>query len=442
MILHSSTPREGPLRICLFGASDSTTNLGVSALFRSTLTALFRREPGLDLTVFDFGSGVRRSSIEIDQRVREFTAIGNRLSMRAYRHDSLWNMRAVSFIGARFHPALRRIAEADAVMDITGGDSFTDIYGERRFRAALARKLIPLRLGTPVILLPQTYGPFRSDNHRKRARKVLSRVALAYARDEFSLQTIRDVVGTEFDPLRYRLGVDVAFTLEAEDATSKLPQHLVAKLEEGSEARVGINVSGLIWNGDKAATTTRMTDQYRRIVRRLIESILNQSKARVFLIPHVLASTGSTESDWEVSRCVRGMLPEGTRRRVLLVPPILSETETKWVIGKMSWFCGTRLHSTIAALSQGIPTANLAYSMKAAGVFKSLDREDWVVTLGKLHESEILDRLVQSYRTNARDRKDLESVVTMVRNRVHAEWDEILVFVRTGRMSTEPQEVG
>jgi polysaccharide pyruvyl transferase WcaK-like protein len=40
----------------------------------------------------------------------------------------------------------------------------------------------------------------------------------------------------------------------------------------------------------------------------------------------------------------------------------------KWVIGKATVFAGARTHSTIAALSMGVPTLSLAYSVKAWGL--------------------------------------------------------------------------
>ncbi|MEZ5672734.1 MAG: hypothetical protein R3E08_10280 [Thiotrichaceae bacterium] len=57
----------------------------------------------------------------------------------------------------RRYPTLRAILEADFVMDITGGDSFTDTYRMPRFRQSSWLKWLFILCN--MILLPQTYGP-------------------------------------------------------------------------------------------------------------------------------------------------------------------------------------------------------------------------------------------------------------------------------------------
>mgnify|MGYP001402473369 CR=1 FL=1 len=64
-------------------------------------------------------------------------------------------------------------SDAHAVLDISGGDSFTDLYGPWRFRAILAPKQIAIRARKPLIMLPQTIGPFESKAAVAAARRRL-----------------------------------------------------------------------------------------------------------------------------------------------------------------------------------------------------------------------------------------------------------------------------
>lgn len=52
-----------------------------------------------------------------------------------------------------FLPALRR---ADLVIDIGEGDSWTDIYGSRRFALQVGSKTAAIAFGKPLVLAPQT----------------------------------------------------------------------------------------------------------------------------------------------------------------------------------------------------------------------------------------------------------------------------------------------
>ena len=57
--------------------------------------------------------------------------------------------------------------------------------------------------------------------------------------------------------------------------------------------------------------------------------------------------------------------------RLVMSSTDLDQSEVKWVISQMDWFCGTRMHATIAGLSTCTPTATVSYSDKALGVFET-----------------------------------------------------------------------
>lgn len=152
-----------PPSFCLLGASDDTGNLGVSALAYATLTATRRASPAMTATVFDHGWGVRGGSVRAADQSVEFRRIGLRRSRRIHRRESYWNTRWSARLGGLGNPAAVALREATAVLDISGGDSFTDLYGDHRFAMMVEPKELCLELGTPLVLLPQTYGPFSSD---------------------------------------------------------------------------------------------------------------------------------------------------------------------------------------------------------------------------------------------------------------------------------------
>src|SRR5690606_16748007 len=107
--------------------------------------------------------------------------------------------------------AAQAIAKARAVLDVSGGDSFTDLYGPRRFEGIVLPKLAAIDAGVPLVLLPQTYGPFNTRRCRRIAERVARRSATAWARDERSFAALRELLGNEYDAKRHRSGVDVAF---------------------------------------------------------------------------------------------------------------------------------------------------------------------------------------------------------------------------------------
>jgi len=54
------------------------------------------------------------------------------------------------------------------------------------------------------------------------------------------------------------------------------------------------------------------------------------------------------------------------------MPAHFNASQIKQVISQLRCFIGARTHATIAALSTGVPTLSIAYSVKAKGINKDL----------------------------------------------------------------------
>ena len=354
------------LRLVLAGAAIGNGNRGVEALGRSVIDAVDRECPDALLTVLDDGWGTRQAPAADNRRSR-LEYVGVRRSRRWHRPESWARIRLSQAIGARGNTAAQRFAAADALLDLSAGDSFTDLYGPVRLESVSAPKDAALRAGTPLVLLPQTYGPFSTTVGRRRAEHLVRSATLAYSRDSWSYEQLVDLAGPSADPSRLRQGVDVAFALEPAPPADEVIDQLAAVMDDGPV--VGVNASGLLRD---AAGHTRFglagdyLDTMTSVVRQLIAA-----GAHVVLVPHVHLPGGHHESDIAALSLIRDRLEEHERRRTSLVPPDLSAAELKWCISQLDWFVGSRMHATIAALSTLTPTAAYAYSDKTAGVFET-----------------------------------------------------------------------
>lgn len=409
--------REGPvtpvaverrsLRLSVFGAAPDSGNLGVQALYHAIVAALARHAPGSTVSVFDNGWGVREVPHDRGDLLLEHCGV--RHSRRWHRPESWVNVRASALAGGLGNPIAARLWASDAVMDISGGDSFSDIYGAQRFHATTAPKKAALALRRPLVLLPQTYGPFRNPRVRATASRLVRAATLAYSRDEASHEQLLDLLGADADPARHRLGVDMAFALEPEYPGPRLPADIRTELlpDASARPRVGINVSGLLYNDPAARDRFRLALDYGSTVRRLVTWFARQD-CDIFLVPHVVPRTtrGSNTHDDDARACrdIEASLPHA---RVRIVPAGLDAAATKWVISRMDWFCGTRMHSTVAALSSGVPTAAIAYSMKTRGVFDSCGQGGEVIEARHTGDEDCLRRVQDSWQRRARVRESL-----------------------------------
>jgi polysaccharide pyruvyl transferase WcaK-like protein len=84
--------------------------------------------------------------------------------------------------------------------------------------------------------------------------------------------------------------------------------------------------------------------------------------------------------------------------------------EIKGIIGLCDFFIGSRMHSCIAALSQGIPTIGVAYSKKFIGIFNSVDLGTYVIDARLYDEDEAINIIFAIYNKMKKDRYVLERI--------------------------------
>lgn len=410
-------------RVCLFGGGLDTGNRGVEALTCSVIHGLKQRDPEVSIAVFDHSRGCGNAVVSIGGHDVTIERYGARWSRRLYARDSLANIRWSAWCGGLGNRASRAILESTAILDISGGDSFTDLYGKWRYRQVLVPKNLAIALGKPLVLLPQTYGPFKEGWAGDAARRVLERAAMVWARDRRSLKIAEHFGAGHRAGARLTLGVDVAFGLPVQR-----PDHSIIEVFDRGEL-VGVNVSGLIYNdSDRARSDFGFRADYAIAIQALIQQLVEDEQRTVVLVPHVATPRGHFESDLAACEHVRECLRPSLRERVLISPDTLTCCEAKWLIAQCDWFCGTRMHATIAGLSSGTPTAAVAYSDKTRGVFETCGQGGEVVDPREVDTDEVVERLMDSYRRRETVGRSLADHLPRVLAQASQQMDEIARF--------------
>jgi len=408
----------------LFGGGFDTGNMGVSALTRSYIDSVQSRVAQTQMHIYDHGRGSRH-----DAGVRYH---GARWSRCIHQNDSIHNIQFALLVRGSWNPAAQSIRNADAIFDISGGDSFTDLYGMWRYGYVVLPKQIALRYRKPLFLLPQTYGPFRSRKAHSIAQRIVRSAAMAWARDERSFMVLKELLGDAFDPRKHRCGVDLAFLLDSREPPRQ-SQELLGWLDADGPV-AGLNISGLIYNQpERAREQYGLALDYREAVHALALRVLETPEARLLLVPHVAPARGdSPEDDARACAAAREALPAGLRERVLVGPVFDDPRCAKWLIRRCDWFCGTRMHSTIASLSTGVPTATLAYSGKAQGVFETCGQGEYVADMRSLSTEEAVGLVAHCWMKREMIGASLRESIPGVLERAEEQMDEI-VAAATGR---------
>jgi len=297
-------------------------------------------------------------------------------------------------------PLAEGLNRSDMVVDIGGGDSFTDIYGPKRFLTIWATKLHALRKRKPLILSPQTVGPFNTRYARMLAKWSLNRSRLVVSRDAPTTAFLTEMGVTER-------------VLEATDVAMRLPYDKPAPRTEDGPIKVGINVSGLLFNGGYTKSNQfGLKSDYPNLIRDIIRKFTAMDNVELHLVGHVQSHEIEVEDDHRVNERLAEEFPD-----VVVSPFFKSPIDAKTYIAGLDFFMGARMHATIAAFSSGVPVVPMAYSRKFRGVFGTLGF-DRSVDCQNDSADDILERIEQAFHDRATVKQEIESALTRVDQRL------------------------
>lgn len=304
-------------------------------------------------------------------------------------------------------PLPRQTREAIASSDIVlavGGDNYSLDY--RLPTPTMAPDAYAIKLGKPVYLWGASVGPFENAGaFKKVVQKHLGAFTKIFVRETASLKYLQKNLGLK----NVALMSDPAFVLSKDidykDIETRKKYH---------KGILGLNISPLI---------EKYTKQDQNIAEE-VATFVRASIGRgygVMLIPHVEPLGGGTYNSDRIymEKEILGRLTD-LRESVDIIEPNLNATQVKSILAGLRFFIGARTHATIGAMSSGVPTISIAYSVKAVGINKDLlPNYDVVIPTPDVCEKRLMSKLVYLEDNESSIRSELEIAVENASLRVH-----------------------
>lgn len=255
------------------------------------------------------------------------------------------------------------------VAAINGGDGFSDIYSTDTFFSRLHETNIAMKCKIPVIILPQTIGPFKEESNRVIANRILQYATRIYVRDDKFIKELNSM------GLKYEMTKDLSAYMK--------PQPFDIDIEPNA---VGLNVSGLTYS-NTFRTLSGQFASYPYLINAIIRYFQSQN-VPIYLIPHSYNYIHPEESndDLVAIRDLYAKLEDTTN--VHVVDRDMISPQVKYVISQMSFFIGTRMHANFAAIYTKVPLFGLAYSYKFQGAFEANGIYDSTAMINNITEEE------------------------------------------------------
>lgn len=251
------------------------------------------------------------------------------------------------------------------------------------------------RLGKPVIVLPNSFGPFEGFTVKWQMKRVLSRCQFIAARETISAMALGELLGREI-PVYPDMGYFLRGS--SEDAGRRIC--LEAGVPLGDKPCVGFTVRPWRFPGltNPEARYEKFLDSIAALVRHV-----DRCGFHPVLVAHVLGP-GAHEND---SYAIEELLPrlDGIRTTFLNIPGTCRELKS--VYSLMDIVVGTRFHSVIFAQGSGVPAMAVTYGgNKGQGIMVDLGLEDFALPIESVSAESLcraFDNLIEEFeRVHAR----------------------------------------
>lgn len=302
-----------------------------------------------------------------------------------FRRYSLKNIcrKLLTLAGIKWCPmvdSMGLVEGVDAVFSI-GGDIYT-LAPDGGYSMSFPKFGDAVRkLGIPYALWGASVGPFTTNHKAEKAyTKHLKGLSLITAREVATVDYLRT------------LGISANVVSCADPAYVVAPEIKAKGTNREAPITIGINLSPLSAHFTKNTLEESISRQAQSI-----QGLIHVTKARVMLIPHVVANFDEGNDDLRYLQKVKQAMAPAYQTAVSILENDLGFTGTKKELVKCDLVIAARMHCAINALAARIPTILVAYSRKAVGMAKYVyGNQDWVISLDQLVNEKVLEAKVQA----------------------------------------------
>ncbi|MGB2955381.1 MAG: polysaccharide pyruvyl transferase family protein, partial [Anaerolineales bacterium] len=327
-------------------------------------------------------------------------------------------------IPKRHRKAFKAISACDLV--VVKGGSYIYSFGGFKQLLFIYRMLftarIALRLKKPVVFLGHSIGPSQGFLMTSLIKNVLKRADHILVRENISRDFVLKDMG--ISPEQVTLAPDLAFlATKSSEEERKLALDQIC-MEEGisgvsnADMLVGITVRDWSFPGKKDPACLKAN--YLRVIAESIDFLQEKYQAKILFIPHCLDDLDTVEAVYALVQekskvfVLRQDYPSGTLRKFM---------------GCLHFLIGTRIHSTIFAMSQHVPVIAVAYEIhKGFGILDMAGLRDYVIDIAEIRTETLAERIESLLENHTIIAQELSATMT----RLQSSLEETISSVLSG----------
>lgn len=300
---------------------------------------------------------------------------------------------------------LRAYFESDMVVSAPGNFLYSSGRLGATFLLVAYTMGYAILAGKPLYLFPQSIGPLRRKRDQKLARWILNRARVVMVREPISLEEVRRV---GISNPRCYLVPDLAFAFQSAPREEAM-EHLRALGVDVERERPLLGVTVINWGA--RVRNDEVQSRYEESLGTVTRYYLDNFGGKVLYFSHVRSRATINDDRIPTRRIVERL---GETQRVVLVEEAFSPELLKAMYGLMDIFIGTRMHSNIFALSQGVPVIAIAYFHKTKGIMQMLGLEEWVIDIEAITPELLINKLIKLWQEKDKIRQLIQEKLILL----------------------------
>ncbi|MBN2860278.1 MAG: polysaccharide pyruvyl transferase family protein [Sphaerochaetaceae bacterium] len=336
-------------------------------------------------------------------------------------------------------PYIDEVMKSHLVVDFSGEmwGYHADLVGKDRFLVGLLKDNVPQLLGKPTVMLAGTQGRFPDPQIKEFAKVVFKSFDLVANREA---ETEKLLIADGFDVSNLKNFACPAFLFEPAKDGYMDAIYQAEQLNNRSKPAIGFVLCGFNMLEGPFDKWPRKDAEYDPFVD-VVEYIIKELNAQVVLMSH---SNGfelppnfklKHGRDYPIAKQLREIVRKRGKvasEDIRCIDNVYNPWETKAIIGKFDMFVTGRLHASVAAISQSVPTVVMMHghgqeSHKTIGFFRIAQLEDYVVHPSDPEKMKTTIRKCWEHRDSIREHLDRR--IPEVQSLSRAAFDEIRKIV-------------
>lgn len=430
------------MRVVVHGAG--FMNRGAEAMMRTLQAELARRLPGVEFFLWrippqDCARALRSGLTPVllphehehssqrlvsKRRVRWLWSIAECCRARDVRSMASMFNRECLFAKACKYYLRRTVGDFDAFIDISGF-AYGDAWGVSAYHRVGPILECCRERNKPAVFLPQAWGSFDKPRVKEMLHNLLAGAnTVFYSRDQRSCRYLENALGKTENSIPASPDIVFAFSGGTPEQGKDILGSMGCSLQR---LIVGIAPNTRVYDrveGQGAANV------YLQTLVRFIHHVLEKHDVDIVLQANEIDAQGDRHDD----RYLCGLIAASVNRpdRCFTTQEALTAESTSGLIGCFDFLIGSRFHSLVFGLSQGVPAMAMSWSHKYRELFSLFGLDDCVQECQDINCDGLIAGFERNWNERQRKRMLILEKAQQLRTGVNVLFDEVATIIRRG----------